>query len=724
MDGSLQTLAPTDGVSVPAQLAPPPIDPSKLRNLGVLLASNFKTYENYRRQAELRWARNLRQFLGEYDPDVKKMLDADRSQAYPRTTRIKVVSMVSRLMNLLFPTSEKNWGIEPSPVPNLTMEDLQAVLAQAKAGVEAAQKQLTDGIIEGAIRAFAKVRAGNLEMEIDDQLAEVGGNRNMSYVALARAVLYSGVLYGCGVLKGPFVREQKQRRWVRGPDGNYAPQEYTALRPQFQFVPVWDYYPDMTAKHLGQMDGQFHRLVFSKAQLRELADRGDFFAQNILNYLRTNPRGNWKERNHETDLRTMGVQSNVNVTTSSKYEIIIWDGVVASETLKLAGIELPQGLSDDMVDASVWMIDDVPIKCDISPWVELEPDQRVQMYHHFVFEEDDTNLLGNGLPNIMRDSQMGIAAATRMAMDNASVVCGPQLEANTSLLDNTQDLKRIHPYKIWYRDDANASTAVIPAIREIKIDSHISDLAKLIEMFQQFADQETFVGPATGGDMQKMPSEPFRSAAGASLLKGDMALPFKDVVRNFDMFTVSVVTSLILFNKHFNTNAEVRGDFTPIARGSSSLIAKEVRGMALDMLSSTLQPEERLYINWLGLLKEKLKVRDVDITGVVVDDDEAQVREQAQSQREAEDAAGMKELMKAEVRKLLADATKSLTQSDSNSAKSEVALYNAVLGGLESGVTPTDVHATRSGAGIPAAIARGFRLTSGADTPPAARSGK
>lgn len=722
MDSSM-ALASTDSASVAAQLAPPPIDPSKLRNLGVLLAARFTTYENYRRLAEQRWQRNLRQFLGEYDDEVKRNLDPNRSQAYPRTTRIKVVSMVSRLMNLLFPTSEKNWGIEPSPVPNISMEDLKLVLAQAEAGVQAAQKELTDAVIEGAIRAFAKVRSDNLETEIEDQLSELGGNRNQTYVMLARAVLYSGVLYGCGVLKGPFVRTQKQRRWMQQ-GGTYAPQEYTALRPQFQFTSVWDYYPDMTAKRLDQMDGQFLRLVFNKAQLRELADRPDFFSATILDYLRRNPKGNWKERNHETTLRTMGVQSNVNIMDGSKFEIIVWDGMVASETMKMAGIELPQGLSGDMVDASVWMLDGEIIKCDLSPWVELEPGERIPMYHHFVFEEDDTNLLGNGLPNIMRDSQMGIAAATRMAMDNASVVCGPQLEANTSLLDPTQDIRSIQPYKIWYRDDANASTAVIPAIREIEIKSHLPDLTKLIELFQNFSDQETFVGPGTGGDMQKMPSEPFRSAAGASLLKGDMALPFKDVVRNFDSFTISVITSLILFNKHFSQRSEIQGDFTPIARGSSSLIAKEVRGMALDMLSTTLQPEERLFVNWYGLLKEKLKVRDVDLTGVVVDEDEAQQRMAAQSQKEADDAAGMKELLKAEVRKLLADATKSLTQSDSNTAKGEVALFNAVLGGLESGVTPTDVHAARAGGRVPSEIARGFRLTSGTDTPPSAGAKK
>jgi hypothetical protein len=229
---------------------------------------------------------------------------------------------------------------------------------------------------------------------------------------------------------------------------------------------------------------------------------------------------------------------------------------------------------------------------------------------------------------------------------------------------------------------------------------------------------ETFVNPATGGDMQKGPSEPFRTAAGASMIQGQAALPFKDVVRNYDDFTVSVINSLVVFNRHFNANKEVQGDFSVVARGSSSLISKEVRGMALDACAQTIQPEERKYVDWHKMLKERLAVRDVDISDVLLDDDAAAQAEQAEQQKQAQDEADMKELMKAEVRKLLADATKSLTGADVNTAKAQVQTYNTILAGLESGVTPTDVAAAHAGGELPAAIAAGHRLKSGKDRPP------
>jgi len=715
------------------RLAPPPIDKSKLASLGAKLSADFRSYENYRRNQEMKWARNLRQFLGEYDPDVVSQIDKSRSQAYPRITRVKCISMLSRLMNLLFPTSEKNWGIQASPVPNLEMDDLQQVLQQTQQ--ECAQKgePCTGETIEEAVYNFAVGRAKNLELEIEDQLAEVGGNRNLNYVALCRKVLLSGIMYGAGVLKGPFTRTQVQRRWMPTPQqidpmtGQPTPpgwqaQVFEAFRPQFEFVPIWDYYPDMSAKHMAQMDGQFQRMVMSKSQLRELADRPEFMKDQILKILQENPQGNYKEKTFESELRVIGVHSNVNPNLGRKYELVVWDGYIATDYLKAAGIVLPQDLSADMADASVWILGNDVIRCDLSPWVELEPDQRIQIYHHFIFEEDDSTLLGNGLPNIMRDSQMAISAASRMLLDNASVICGPNLEINMDLMVAGQDFSSIQPYKIWYREGMGQE-AQWPAVKNVEINSHLPDLQAVVKMFMEFADNETFVNPATGGDMQKGPSEPFRTAAGASMIQGMAALPFKDVVRNFDVFTTSVVSALILFNKHFNDKTDVQGDFTPVARGSSSLIAKEVRGMAYDQLAQTLQPEERAYVKWHSLLYERMAVRDIDLEKALCSENEAKQIDQAQSQKAQEQAAQMQELLRAEVRKLLADATKSLTQADSNSAKAEVATYNAILAGLESGVAPADIHAAKSGAGIPPAIAQGFRDTSGANPPPSSANG-
>ena len=679
---------PATGVGV----APPSLeqearamDPNKLAALGQRLYSRFETYERERRIAEIKWMRNIRQYLGIHDPEIEQKMDPNRAKSYPRITRVKVVSMVSRLMNLLFPASDKNWTVDASPVPNLAPEDLNTVLQQL---FDETQGEMSDQEIEEAVLRFAKDRAQNLETEIDDQLEELGGDRTVSYVSLCKQIIKCGVTYGIGVLKGPMARTQELRTWVKDPmTGQYTSQSYQVQRPQFEFVNIWDYYPDMTAKTFSQMDGQFQRHVMSRHQVRKLADRPDFFGDVIKEYLNTHPDGNYKRRTYETELKSMGVALNTGDQQGRKYELIQWFGFVSGYDLIAAGVDVPEEMRNEEVEADVWMLGNIIVKADMNPWVELDTGYKVNMYHQFVFEEDETSITGNGLPNIMRDSQMGITAATMMLMDNASVVCGPNLELNTDLLRLDQDLRSISPYKIWYREGLGAD-ANMPAIREIKMDSHIGELIQVINMFQQFADAETFVNPATGGDMQKGPSEPFRTATGASMLRGDAALPFKDVVRNFDLFTESVITSLVAFNQQFNPRQDIRGDFQVQAKGSTSLIAKEVRGTQLDQFVQTLTPEEAQYVETYELLKERAYSRDLT-DNVIVTRAEADRIKQSQAEQQQKQSAQADEMARVQIRTGLADALKAVSQANKNQAAANAELAtstNELLGGLESGV--------------------------------------
>lgn len=677
------TIATADAAAAGREL-----DDVKLKGLGGVLASRFEQYERDRRNQELKWMRNLRQWLGEYDPDIEGQLGM-RSRAYPKLTRVKVISMVARLMNMLFPVSEKNWGVRASVIPNLPPEVLaeaaDAVLAKVSGGAESPD---IDDQLTTAIKEIATKRAEKLELVIEDQLSELGGTKDVDYVSLCRDVLMSGVLYGVGVLKGPYVRGVKQSKWTRGVNAMGANQivvtEEEVFKPQFEPVNIWDYYPDMSARRWSEMDGQFERHIMSRHQVRELGRRKDFFGEVIDNYLKQNQKGNYKMRTFETDLRNAGVAVNVNHSDGRKYEIIEWTGYESAHTMKEIGYDLTDDNLGGEVEVNIWLLDGEVIKADISPWAELGED-KINSYHQFVYEKDDTSITGNGLPNVIRDSQMGMCASVRMALDNAGVVSGPQLEVNTNLLRADQDLGAITPYKIWYRDD-DGPTQQYPAVREIKIDSHIGDLKVMVEMFSNFADQESFINPATGGDIQKMPSEPMRNAAGASMIRGDLALPFKDAIRNYDQFTLSVISAMLVFNKQFNPDPSIVGDYSPIARASSSLVAKEVRGMQLDQFMQTLTPQESSFIKGYKMLLERAKVRDLPIGEVIVSQSEADMIEKGQSEAAADEKKTQEELIQATIRKLLTEALKNLTQGDKNAAVADAEAATTTMEVLERGL--------------------------------------
>jgi len=670
----------------------PEYNPDGLRRLGAMLSRRFTQYEQERRLAELKWARNSRQFLGIYDPDIERDMDKNRSRAYPKITRVKCVSMLSRLMNLLFQVGDKNWTVAPSAVPNLEQDELQQVLdslqpqqqAQPPGMPSAPPAPIPDEQIEQAIRQFAAKRADRLETEIEDQLQELGGSRTADYVALCRQVLASGIQYGAGILRGPFVEEQQQRKWSQDASGRMVATEFTAYRPRFEFVPIWDYYPDMGAKLRAQMEGQFLRMVMSKHQTSLLKNRSDFIPGAIDEAMRQNPQGNYMRRPHETELRSQGVQINTQDQQRGRFEAVIWEGFCSAQELADCGLDVPDADMGGDVRAEVWVIGNVVVKAVLDPWAKLDIAGEMRQFHHFIFEEDETFLLGNGLPNIVRDSQMGVCAATRMAIDNGSVQ--RVFEMNTNLLSANQDLTAINPDKIFYRDDDEINTIQYPALRVIDLPMKLPEYQGLVRMFQDFADQETFVSAGTGGDMQRGPSEPFRTATGASMLRGDAALPFKDVVRSFDVFTESVIGALINFNRNFNPNPALRGDFKPIARGATSLIAKEVLGIQLDNLAQTLTPEEKQYVDMRKLARERMKVRDLDAKDLVFDDAkcdqiDAQAAQAAQAQKAQQD-----EMIRAQIREVLSQTMKNLTQADKNTAAAEATAANAALDALETGL--------------------------------------
>lgn len=665
------------------------INAQVLRQLGLDLKRLFERYAQDRQLQEQKFLRNLRQYLGIYDPEVERQLPVNGSRAYPRLTRVKCVSMLSRIINLMFPGNEKNWELGASPSAEMSPDDVKQAVIQLmqEMGQQAGgqQPQLSQELVQAAVNRLARQRAIDLEKLIEDQMAEIGGDQTLDYISLVRQVVFSGIRYGLGVLEGPYVREEKKVVWSAR-NGGYAPVERTIRKPLYEFLPVWDYYPDFSAKTLGSGEGYFIRKVLGRSDVRKLAERSDFFGDQIKDYLRRDTQGNYKPKSFENELKILGTKANVNELRTdphNKYEIIVWKGPISAKKLVDLGAVIPDGLMADDIDAEVWMIEGTVIKADVNAWRKMGCD--VKTVHTFIFDEDDTSPIGNGLPNVCRDSQMSVCSAVRMALDNASVVCGPNVEVNVALLRPGQDTSAVEAYKIWERDD-DGLTAQFPAVREIEFESHLGDLSKLVEMFMAFADMETFIGPATGGDMEKMPSEPMRTAAGASMMKGDAALPFKDIIRNFDFFTQSVILSLVYFNRKFNPQIVKEGDYDVIARGATSLIAKEVRGIQTDVLAQTLTPEDRDWIDEESFIRQRMATRDM--TSLMLPKEEAMRNRSQRMAAQAEMSDLQKQMLQAEIRNTMADAFKSITQGQKNAATADATTTNAALDILERGLEP------------------------------------
>lgn len=602
------------------------LDERRLEKVGRFLLNKYNEYKKDRREAELQWVKNLRQYEGEYDPEVE--IPPGRSRAYPKLTRQKCLGMVARLMGLLFPESEPNWGVTASAEPSVDADTLEWIIGQW--AMENPEGTVDLDTVHKEIKKFADEAAEKMSRRIDDQLSDTAEYGMVDYPTLARKVIESAVKYGMGVLKGPLTIEAQGVKYGMDETGNIVISNETVYRPYFSSVRLFDYFPDMHAKTLDQLDGEFERHVLSKHQLRKLAKRDDFYEGVIEDYLATHPEGTFEASSFDNDLHSLeGAHLPGGRIQKGKYEAVEYWGPVDRKNLEAAGVSLES--DEDEIRATVWFLGDKVIKAAENPYPE-----GVRTYHVFQFEEDDVNLAGKGLPQVMRDSQMGVSNGSRMMLDNAASVAGPMAEVNTDLLIAEHKPIKFQAFEIIYREGEGAM-ANGRALTDVSFNSHLSELLATVEHFRSVADEETFVSSQPGGDLA---GEAMRTQGNMSMVMGNSSLPFRDIVRNYDNFTISVIHALIQWNRVFNPETNIDGDLRPIAKGSTSLMAKEVRAYALDNLATTLTEQEMPWINMRELAKARVQVRDLP-ESLMRDEEEveAELEQQRQEQQRMQEQA-------------------------------------------------------------------------------------
>lgn len=644
--------------------------------LSDILSKRLTQYKIDRCLKEEQWMEDLRQYKGIYGPDVH--IQNGRSSAYPMITRAKIIGAKARLMEMLFPSTDKNYAIEPSPVPDIPEYELNRIIQGVVQLAQTINVEVTSEMIEKEVNIFAKERARRLEKEVADQLRENG------YEFIARQILDSALIYGTGVLYGPYVETKKKRRWVQGFDGQWQAVTKDAFVPYFETDTIWNFYPDLSSKSWESYEGFFRRHIMSRSMVQELGERDDFYTEEISKFLEMNFQGNFIPEWFEVEMSDMASEQSKPSKDERKYQLYEWWGEISGHELEQAGIKVDKVQRTQTFIYNAWLIDDCIIKCDFD-----DTYKSIKMCHTFEYEKDDSSILGFGVPHIMRHSQKATCSAMRMLLDNASVSTGMMLEVNRSLLIQGYQSEHIKPFTVFERDDDTPNTAGYPAVREVKADGHINELMGIVTFLKGLADEETALPAYSVGDINRGGSEALRTSSGMSQLMGAANVVIRDIVRNFDKFTFSFMTSLINWNHEFNDNPNIKGDYVVVPRGSTSLVAKELRANNLDAMSATITPEEMQHLNKRELLKSKLIVRDLPWETLMTDEDEVAQQEKSaqealEDQRQQTEAQFIKTLerMDAEKQKILAEAIRAIADSEAKEDGTQIQTYKAIMESL------------------------------------------
>ncbi len=620
---------------------------------------------------EERWLEDLRQHHGRYDASTEATLNENKkSRLYVNMTRPKTYAWEAKLSDMLFPTDgTKNWGIRPTPVPELQQAISQDQPEEPNVTTIGGQQQGQPSPVAGqppaqggpvaseadqakAIIDEANIKAKGMELEIEDQLKE------SKYSASMRLVLHDACKLGTGISKGPTLVNKTRRRWGEETDdgGNVVQilSEVEDPRPDNSRVDPWSYFPDMSAAKQDQAGFSFERHLYNDKQVRALAKQPGFDRDELRKLLQEKPHEGYPS--YVTMLREITGAGQ----DSLKERFHVWEyhGPIDHEDLEAIlessgkGDEFDEYDPLDEINVIVWFSQGHLLKFGEHPMESGD-----SLYSVFAFDRDDTSMFGFGVPYLMRDSQKAVNGAWRMTMDNAGLSAGPQVVIDQSAIEPADGSWVLSARKVWLR-----KKAIIPGTGDPftvhNIPNNQADLVAIINIARQFADDETSL-PVIEQRGDEGQSHVTRTAMGMAMLMNAVNVVFRRVVKNFDDdMTVPNINRMYDWNMQFNRKGQIKGDFEVDARGSSVLLVREIQAQNLMVMASTFTNHPVLgpMTKALPLYRKTVEALMMSPDEIVMTEDEFKAAQQAEAEKGEQDPEMLKLQMQLQIAQIEADS--------------------------------------------------------------------
>ena len=615
------------------------------------LESDAKQRVASRQLVERRWVRDLAQYEGRDDDGVIANLQMEgRSTATVNVTRAKCNTFESKLFDLLFPTDDRNWGIDPTPVPEMDIEEKQ-LIGQVDELVEAANtaegddeamaiQQEADPLAQRIReleleRQQARQQADMMVAEIDDNLVEC------EYAMECREVIHDATVAGTGFLKGPIpLNERVRKNWIRDDAGRYRLKfdPDSEDRFAFQHTSYWNVFPNTGARQFSQARDWMERHIMTERDLRDFAKQPGVDREAVRRLLQDGPNEVLPDYMLELDVLASDEQSKI--TSDDKF-YIVWEyrGALDSDEMQEIMGHLLMGQDEDQyasfeidpliqMDAVVWFCQGEALKFAIN-----HMDDNACIYNVFQIEKTKARLWSVGIPYLMRTQANIVNDSWRNMLDNADWGAFPILEIDTKVLQpNGAGDFVIRPREVYVR---NANQANAPGIIPHEIPIHQEHYAAIIQLAMQFIDTETNVSVLAAGEQGTTTS----TAGGMALLMNSVNVVFRRVVKNFDDgITSSAITKSYYFLMQFSPKEEIKGDYAVKARGSSVLLVREVQAQNLLLLASqmSVHPVLGQHFRSRELLKKLLQSMLIASDDVLKTEQELEAEAAAQAQAEQE----------------------------------------------------------------------------------------
>ena len=542
-------------------------------------------------------------------PVTTQMAKHHRSTVYIGLTRQKTNAAEARLADILLPTDDRNWGIDPTPDPKLMgMTKNEGMLIDQRTGQPAVDAKTGQPMrIKDVARAtmeVARKKAESMQTVIDDQLIESDYNGEL------RKVIHDAAVLGTGVVKGPVVTNRTRKAWQPYTDAQgqtvYMIEFLEETTPASFRVDPRLCFPDPGCGediHAGK--GMYEMRKLTAKQVRELAKQPGYMKNQLRKVLEEGPK-------KSATFQELKDEEQRDIARDT-YELWEYWGEVEHEDLEAAGVSVGEKDSLKTISACVVMINNTIVKAFLNP---LE--DGALPYDFYVWEKVAGSCWGYGIPYLMRAQQKVLNAAWRQMMDNAGVSSGPQIVMKPSVIQPADKQWQLSSRKIWFATDDMDD--VRKAFATFEFNSHQTELANIIKMAMELSDQETGVPLIAQGEKGAAPD----TVGGMQLLMNSANVVLRRLVKQFDdMITRPHIRRYYDYNMLYSEDEEIKGDFTINARGSSALLIRDIQNQSfLNLLAAGANPVYGIYLDTEKLFKKALQAQHIDPAEVFKSEEE------------------------------------------------------------------------------------------------------
>lgn len=516
-----------------------------------------------------RWVKDMYQYRNQYEDGI----ETDKSKVFVGYTRAKTDSWTAQMTDMLFPSDDKNYGISPTPMP-----DIANLAKQPDSSDPEQAAQISNA---RAIMQQAKESAEAMEKLIDDQLLEC------DYAAEARLCLHYAAVLGTGILRAPVVDTVESKAWRQDELGNWVGEIVSKTIPAAHLVLPWDFVPDMTAPTIKDCQFVFERSYVTKKQLQALARNPYYLKESVLELCELEGRDT-RTASSDMDgyidtLRTLsGLETQ---SKDNRYELWTYHGGIPLSVLESANRQLGEdnqlAIPDDEESRAANLeIDGVIVMAGNGTIlsVNLNPlDTAEYPYSVYTCEPDVCCLFGFGIPYLCRDAQEILNTAWRGMIDNGVLGIGPQVVVNSSVLTPVDGKWGLSPYKLWKTNDratANAQFEAQRAFGIFDIGSRQAEFANIIQLSKSFMDEESGLPMIAQGEQGQVTP----TLGGMSMLMNAANAVRRRQVKEWDdAVTKPLIRRFYEYNMNMSEDASIKGDMQVVARGTSALLVKETQ---------------------------------------------------------------------------------------------------------------------------------------------------